>query len=99
MAVMTTVGLEPCPVCPAGIRMCAHLGDRVVWLADEHLFEVHEGQPPWDGVRWAAQGPGVPEPCPLGCRHVGLPYAPGTDSLAEAEAEFARRDELLRSEP
>ena len=94
---MTTIATE-CNRCPKGIVRCTHLDGRVVWLVDEYLFETHDGQPSWDGVRFAAQGPGVPERCPLGCEHVGLPYTSGTDSLPDADAEYERRCALLRAE-
>lgn len=35
---MTTVGLEPCPVCEPGIVRCAHLDGRVVWLAEGRIW-------------------------------------------------------------
>ena len=48
--------------------------------------------------RWEVLGPSVPDPCPWFVEHVVLPAESHTvvsDSLAEAEAEFRRRERLL----
>lgn len=88
-----------CTACPTGITRCAHLGDRVVWLADLHRVTPHWGHP-WRGKRWTVEGPDSTSPCSCTEDHVTVANQMAayylTDSLAEAEAEFARRDALLR---
>lgn len=101
---MTAVGLEQreCPVCPAGIKMCAHLDGRVVWLTDNKAAAPHSGNYTDIEERWCVTGPNVPVPCRCGSGHIAVPNKPlcyVTDSLAEAEAEYERRCALLRAGP
>ena len=81
---MTTIATE-CPVCPKGIKACAHLGDMVVWLAT-----TPESIQLW---QWQVRGPAPlleDDHIPWGGFH--------TDSLPDAEREFERRCALLRAE-
>ena len=92
---MTTIATE-CNVCPKGIVRCTHMDGRVVWLVDGYLFPSHDGWPGWNGTRWGVQGPDIPEKCICGADHCVMEFVFGTDSLADAEAEFRRRERLLR---
>ncbi len=87
---MIAVGLEPCTACPAWIIKCAHLGDRTAWLFTWTGQEgsIAAGEKGWGTlIRIRSESPTVWE----NVQH--------HSSLAEAEAEFARRDALLRTEP
>ena len=98
---MTTIATE-CPRCPKGIVSCAHLGDRVVWLVDTRVLQLHD-----IGVRpieiWSVAGPSPARQCPCPIKHIVLfiedQPTDRTDSLPEAEAEYERRCALLRAGP
>ena len=94
---MTTIATE-CRVCPKGIVSCAHLGDRVVWLADPSRCVQHITTSLMRSM-WNVLGPKVPERCECGVDHTTMP-GPSfpADSLADAKAEFERRCALLRAE-
>lgn len=96
---MTTIATE-CPACPQGIVRCAHYDGRVVWLSDQLAGQRHDYGRHWD-IRWGVLGPETPLQCVCSTDHLVMHTLDvlGTDSLPEAEAEFERRAELLRSEP
>ena len=94
---MTKIATE-CPVCPKkGIVSCAHLGDRVVWLTDTQAVVQHE-VPAIASQRWHVAGPRALVQCPCSVEHTVMDWHLifRTDSLPDAEAEFRRRERLLR---
>ena len=95
---MTAIATE-CTACPKGIKMCAHLGDRVVWLGDRELVPSRTGHSISD-IRWTILGPALTKWCPCESEHLVMPRSKPitTDSLPDAKAEFERRCALLRAE-
>ena len=97
---MTTIATE-CPVCPKGIKACAHLGDMVVWLAETTDMPRHARNPQQRMKIWGIVGPNKLTQCVCSANHIvnGVDASvTSTDSLADAEAEYERRCALLRAE-
>ena len=95
---MTTIATE-CTACPPGIKMCAHLDGRVVWLAENRRLIEHQGITT-STQRWSVFGPKTIGQCGCPVDHVVMAWhlIYPTDSLPDAEAEFERRCALLRAE-
>ena len=82
--------------CSPWVVMCAHRDGVVVLLSDETLATLSTHSSP---KRFVVHGPGVRVLCNCGINHLAFDdfgESSRFDTIEDAQAEFARRAELLR---